>query len=216
MLIYPLSRTLHLRLGFLHWLFALSISFRDTARHGWDIPLSAVLNPSFAKRIFAFKVLSSPTFGFSKAAIIFLYLRVFSPKEGLRWSCYGVLVATLVYWVEIPLTIAWCAPHLHESWNDTVSGICAKIGFTGRMQGAMSVATDLATFIIPLPVIFGLNLSPKRKVGLALVVLPGHCDALVASSVSIYYRVNSYRGINSTWDGPKVTACAEIPSRSKL
>ncbi|TGO61263.1 hypothetical protein BOTNAR_0131g00090 [Botryotinia narcissicola] len=202
-------KSLHLGPDFLYWLFC--FGFKETARHDWDIPISAVLNPSFAKRIFAFNILSSPTFGFSKAAIIFLILRVFSPKAQLRWSCYTVLTVTLIYWVQIPLTIAWCTPHLHGHWDAAVSERCEKLGFTGPMQGVISVVTDVAILLLPLPIIFGLNLNRKRKMGLALVFFIA-IFALVASSISMYYRVKSFQGVDSTWDGPKVTACAVAES----
>ena len=43
----------------------------------------------------------------------------------------------------------------------------------GPIEGAVAIAADLLLFILPLPVVYGLNLPPQKKWGLYLVFFVG-------------------------------------------
>ena len=118
--------------------------------------------------------MTGPTFGLSKAAIIFLYLRVFKPHRWLRHSCYALLFTTLVFWVNIPLSLAFCTPQNGESWNMVTLTRCgAKLALVGAVQGAFSIFQDLLLLVLPLPIIWELHLSTRKKIALSAVFLFG-------------------------------------------
>lgn len=112
-----------------------------------------------------------PAFGVGKMTIMFLYLRVFRPKVWLRISCYVLLLLTLTYWVNVPLSLAWCIPRNGKPWDFEVATRCAKLSNTSIPNGAVSIFIDVVLFILPFPIIWELQLSFSKKISLAMVFL---------------------------------------------
>ena len=50
---------------------------------------------------------------------------------------------------------------------------CSTLASMGPVQGAVGVAADIFILVLPLPIVYELNLEPQRKVGLAAVFLAG-------------------------------------------
>ena len=146
---------------------------RNTARHHYDIPVSFI-DESYVKRAFTTNLITGPTKWFAKAAILALYLRLFGLKLWLRYTSYVMLLITfLFYWASIPMSAALCVPHHAESWNYEVLQRCGKMAVTGPIFGAVGVASDVLLLILPLPIVYGLNMPPRKKLGLYMVFLVG-------------------------------------------
>ncbi|KAL8906166.1 MAG: hypothetical protein Q9207_002199 [Kuettlingeria erythrocarpa] len=178
---------------------------RKTARHIYDIPLSFI-DESYVQRQFAINFIVGPTLWSSKAAILALYLRLFGRKVWLRYTAYAILVLTfLSYWANSPLAGAFCAPHHGDAWDLRVLQKCERLSVMGPIHGVVGLAADLLILVLPLPVIYSLHLPRPKKIGLFMVFLTG-AFAVVASSVSMYYRVKIYTGADPFWDGPNILA----------
>ena len=184
---------------------------RKTSRHSYDIPLS-FLDESFVKRQFAYSLILGPALWCSKAAILVLYIRLFGSKIWLRYTSYGVLVVIfLFYWAQLALSGAFCTPHKGETWDSDVLIRCSDLSVMGVILGAVGVASDLVLLVLPLPVVYGLHLPPKKKLGLLVIFLMSglyvyylyhqalQCLLLhrtvVASSVALFYRVKCYTSV---------------------
>ena len=142
---------------------------RKTSRHDYDIPLSYI-DQSYVKRFLAFNFVLGPALWSSKAAILALYLRLFSPKLWLRHTSYATLLVTfLFYGIQIPLSAAFCTPGKRGSWGFDVIQKCDKIAVMRPIYGVVGLAADVVLFILPIPVIYGLNLPPNKKLGLFFV-----------------------------------------------
>ncbi|KAL8882839.1 MAG: hypothetical protein Q9198_000228 [Flavoplaca austrocitrina] len=76
----------------------------------------------------------------------------------------------------------------------------------GPIQGVVGVAADLFILSLPIPVVHNLKLASGKKLGLLVVFLMG-AFAVIASSVSLYYRFDLYTGTDKFWDGPSINAC---------
>lgn len=57
------------------------------------------------------------------------------------------------------------------------------------IHGAVGLAADIFIFILPLPIIYQLNLSTRRKIGLATVFLTGVLYVLSTSPRAILIHV---------------------------
>ena len=148
-------------------------SVRNKARHTYDVPVS-VFDESYIKRLFAYNVILGPAKWSAKAAILALYLRLFGLKLWLRYTSYVALLVTfLFYWIQIPLSAAFCAPHHTESWNLDILQRCSKTAVMGPILGAVGVTSDVLLLVLPLPIVYGLNMPPKKKMGLYLIFLVG-------------------------------------------
>lgn len=116
-------------------------------------------------------MLLGPAIFFAKAAILLLYLQIFSAHRTMRIACYIVMVAlTLTYWTSCVLEIAFAAPRPGETWTSLLtSGNPGKLIFFGPVQGSLAVIIDISIFILPLPVLWKLNMSLRRRIALCAV-----------------------------------------------
>ncbi|RDL41443.1 uncharacterized protein BP5553_01422 [Venustampulla echinocandica] len=184
--------------------YALIASLVNTARHTWDVPLS-VLTPSYLKKIAAENFIIGPTLWSSKATILALYIQLFESKIWMRWTSIIALVTMfLFYWANTPLAGVFCVPHNGDPWDDRILTSCSKLAMMGPIQGAVGLAADLFILILPLPSMCGLTLPFGKKVGVMVVFLAGFL-AVVASAVSLHYRVSTYTGDDALWNGSLVT-----------
>lgn len=115
-----------------------------------------------------------PTMWASKAAIMALYIRVFGRVRWLRFTCYGLLIFTfLFYWSNILIALTFCLPKKGASWDDaTTFAKCDRQAIAIVIIGIFGVAADIVLFALPFPVILNLQLG-RKKTGLCLVFLIG-------------------------------------------
>lgn len=111
-------------------------------------------------------MLVGPASYFAKSSIFLLYLQFFSVKKSMRIAVYIGLIATfLIYFVTIPLSICYIAPHGGQTWADLLtSEEPAKLLYYGITLGSLAVALDIYIFILPLPTLAALNMSLKMRV----------------------------------------------------
>lgn len=116
-------------------------------------------------------ILVGPTLFFSKSSIFLLYREIFSVKKPMHIAVYVGLVATfLICFPGIPLTIRYMSPASGKSWADLVMDEDpAKVIYWGIVSGSLAVAVDIYIFVLPLPTLATLNMSPKRRVQLIAV-----------------------------------------------
>lgn len=114
-----------------------------------------------------------PTMWASKAAILALYIRLFGRVRWLRFTCYGLLIFTfLFYWSNIAISSTFCIPENGGPWDATVLERCGRSRAAFVSNGVFGVVADIVLFALPFPVIFKLQLG-RKKTGLCIVFLLG-------------------------------------------
>lgn len=115
--------------------------------------------------------------GFAKLSILLQYLRIFGTTRKFRTACYCVIASVIFYilWGAFS-TAFYCFPpsgfwdpeavaegraHCQKQWT-----VKLPIWF---FNAAMNMATDIATAVLPLPVIKNLNLPRKQRLTLMFV-----------------------------------------------
>lgn len=163
----------------------LVISFRDNARHGWDLPLSA-FTVSFAKVVFAEQIFADLSLLFAKASILLLLFRLFAPTRWFRYMIYlGIVWATLISLVTIIVAGALCTPRHGESFGDlTVAERCTLETTWAVVQGASDVVLDFFIIYLPIPMLWKLNMGLQRKIGVMAIFLTGFVYAPLHSQLS--------------------------------
>ena len=111
---------------------------------------------------------------FPKLAILCLYLRLFTEKL-YRFSSYtliGILITTAV--VNCISAGVSCTPFAYN-WDKTIPGgrCFADINSWYLWVSFPNILTDVFMLILPLPVIWKLQMSRKNKVGLTVVFCTG-------------------------------------------
>ena len=71
---------------------------------------------------------------------------------------------------EIFLSIFQCTP-VNATWDPNMKGSCIDILLAACIPGAINVVSDLATVLLPLPLILKLQLERTRKIQLVGIFL---------------------------------------------
>lgn len=109
---------------------------------------------------------------FIKFSILLLYRRLF-PSRQFLWRLYGTGAFVLCYTIAAFLCfVLQCVP-LESLWNPTVTGRCIDIILVFILLGALNAATDAAILVLPLPELWKLNMTPKRKYQIVGIFLTG-------------------------------------------
>ena len=109
-----------------------------------------------------------------KLSILDLYLKIFRNQTAFRISCY-ILMAIVVAFgiVDILLVMLICTP-VSYNWDPTVmNGKCGN-----KIAGYISFHStnfilDIALAILPMPILWGLQMPTKKKIELSFMFALG-------------------------------------------
>ena len=120
-------------------------------------------------------ILLGPSMFFAKSSLLLLYLRIFGPKKSARYTVYFCLAfAFCLYFVNIPVEIYYCAPSAGKGWTlSEIAPKCPKTLYLAIIQGPLNVLIDLFIFVLPIPVVMGLQMSSKKRIAVLAVFFTG-------------------------------------------
>jgi hypothetical protein len=114
-----------------------------------------------------------PAITFPKLSILCLYLRIFAGR-GYRYATYiicGVLILSLI--VIMGVILGMCQP-LAFQWDKAIpGGHCIDEQHFFVWASIPNIVTDVAIILLPLPLIYKLQISKMQKLGLAFSLLAG-------------------------------------------
>ena len=112
---------------------------------------------------------------FAKMSLLLLYIRFFSVKKSTRYAIYfGLAFTFCLTLASIPVAAYGDTPSAGKSW--ALTNLMTKSSKTNAFaiaQGALNVVIDLYIFILPIPVVLGLQMSLRKRIGLLAVFLTG-------------------------------------------
>lgn len=118
-------------------------------------------------------MVNMPAVVFPKLAILVLYLRIFTKRRD-RIACWiigALMVANCVGAMGAGFFI--CIP-LEFLWNKTIhGGHCININAWYRWRSVMNVLTDVAMLVLPVPVIWKIQISKTVKIGIIFTLGTG-------------------------------------------
>ena len=114
-------------------------------------------------------------------AILLFYIRVF-PNRWMRLSVYGLTALTIAWtFATVIVVIFQCAP-VQYFWNRGIAGgHCVDAYDFHVAMGVLSTVVLVTVLILPVPIIWKLQVSSTRRLGLAFVFTIG---ALYVNSVA--------------------------------
>ena len=154
----------------------LVVHSRHYARHIWDIPLDDFNTiTSYVKIILAEIVVGVFGWLFSKLSILLLLFRLFSPNKLTRYLLFvGVGWALTIAVITLVLAGAMCAPRHGESFDNlTLSSRCSHQTTWAVVHSVLILVLDFYILYIPIPRIWRLQLSLKRKIGVLSIFMTG-------------------------------------------
>ncbi|KAI0517203.1 hypothetical protein F5B22DRAFT_605295 [Xylaria bambusicola] len=169
------------------WSFLVTTyAVNDIVVRAVSVPVQNLDLPLLFRLAIVIIILVQGTLWFTKAPILFLYVKLFGIHRWLLYISWATLLVTgLVYVAGLIFTLVSCA-------TDDLTLIayqqCAHDNtLTGVISGFVSVIADAVIFILPIPVIFSLQLETSKKIGLSVTFLSGILG-IAASVVALYYK----------------------------
>ena len=122
-----------------------------------------------------FELVYGPSIFFAKLALFLLYLRIFSCSSRIRGAIYfGIIVNSLFYAAITVLPGIQCVRKPGQSWLETASSSrCSNAGRIAYAQGSFGIVSDLYIFLLPIPVIWGLQMQLRKKVAVYAIFFTG-------------------------------------------
>lgn len=111
----------------------------------------------------------------TKVSILFFYLKVF-PGRTFRYIVYTLIACNICYAVVFDFLLAFqCHPISGAwlSWDGQFDAKCISINLLGWSAAAINIVLDLAVIILPLPELFRLSMSLKKKIQIVMMFAVG-------------------------------------------
>ena len=124
---------------------------------------------------FSQNIIMPIAFIFTRLTFFLLYLRLFGNSKPFRWACYfGIGFYTLSNFLDVPISMAyefpthgrpWAAPDTLKRW--------IRVEPISLYLGGVNIASDLYIIILPMPMIWRLQMSLERKLGVMAIFTSG-------------------------------------------
>ncbi|RPA83338.1 hypothetical protein BJ508DRAFT_71098 [Ascobolus immersus RN42] len=143
--------------------------------HYYDTPLEWYLPQQ--RSMFSVGMLYNPTLMFIKSSILAFYIRL-SPHRHFRWACFFVLFITIAGAIGFSLTAFFACNPIDWQWNPHKYGPenpkskdvkCLDMLYLSVILGSFNSATDVLILLLPLPMIWKVNLPKRQKFAVSLV-----------------------------------------------
>ena len=158
--------------------------------HQWDLLLgritdkiskvrlmarAPILLKLIVKELLVSQVGYLPSIFFAKLAIFLLFLQLFSPNQRTRYLIYCGIAFTGMFYLACALVeIIACTPSKGQSWLEASSSSrCANDRVLGYIISIVNLASDLYLLVLPLPVVWQLQFTQRKKVAVTAVFATG-------------------------------------------
>jgi hypothetical protein len=101
----------------------------------------------------------------TKISILLFYLRIF-PSRKIKLAVYVLIALNLGYLISFVLVSIWqCRPIslAWTRWDGEHAGSCNNINLQGWTSAAFNIVLDVCTLALPLPELYALKMSARKK-----------------------------------------------------
>ncbi len=99
----------------------------------------------------------------AKASILMLFRQIFHVEESMRVVIWiGLALDVLIYLPSVVVATYFQIPHAGEHWMSVPDGRALVPLKWWQAQSILSVVLDVYMFILPLPIIFRMQLPPRK------------------------------------------------------
>ncbi|KAF2638709.1 hypothetical protein P280DRAFT_482043 [Massarina eburnea CBS 473.64] len=167
--------------------------------HTWDVSLYVLMDVIYRSHIMS--LLYGLSLMLVKVAILLSWIRLFVPlkqRNAFFWVSHALIWSNVLFYGIGTITeIFQCTPR-EKIWNPLLieageAGGHCPIDITkhAAASGFINLLSDLIILLLPQRVIWGLNISRKKKIGMSFLFLVG-LFATVAAAIRIYYLFKTY------------------------
>ncbi|KAI1802860.1 hypothetical protein F4811DRAFT_562889 [Daldinia bambusicola] len=142
--------------------------------HQWNIRLGTYLD--IAEVLIIFTICYCLTMTFSKPAILLEWIRIFVPhheRNAFYWTAWALIVINVALYISSCIaTIFNCTPP-NKSWKPWVEGFCSDRRALDVGMGFFNLAMDVFILVLPQRVIWRLQMTKARRIGVTVVFSVG-------------------------------------------
>ncbi|KAK4147317.1 uncharacterized protein C8A04DRAFT_34047 [Dichotomopilus funicola] len=133
---------------------------------------------------------------FTKVSILLLYLRVLTHDyiRKVTWGALGIVVIYNTWAIAMYLTM--CVP-IQKKWLPEIDGYCHPVTVWWALT-YIHIITDFMIFGIPIPVVVGMTIPLRQKLGLLAVFTLGSFVCLISVLRAIWLNELYHPG-DKTW-----------------
>ena len=116
-----------------------------------------------------------PAVFFAKLSLFLLYLRLFEPDWWTKSLIYFGIISILAFYTATTVTFGvLCIPRSGETWAESsFSTRCGKSIVMTYIQGIFNVVSDFYLFVLPIPVVWQLQMPLRKKIGVSAIFMTG-------------------------------------------
>ena len=126
----------------------------------------------FNQTLFAYFFLQSTTVTLIKISLLFLYWRTFAIKQ-FRHALRIIGAIILANYIENVIGFIFQCIPVRKFWTPMLPGRCIDQSLFITLVSVFYMMTDFAIYIMPIPVIWHLQMTKRRKLELSVVFLLG-------------------------------------------
>jgi hypothetical protein len=104
---------------------------------------------------------------------MFFYLSVFKASERFRRLTFGCMTIVALWWIANVFQIFLICRPFKMNWDSTAKGTCGNRPLTYALVGAVNIATDITTLLLPVPTVWSLQMPKRFKVGITAIFCIG-------------------------------------------
>jgi hypothetical protein len=108
----------------------------------------------------------------TKSAIILEWIHIFVPmrtRNAFSWTGHILIAVTVAFYVAFLVTTQfYCSPR-EKIWHTWLPGTCLNRRLIDSSSALFNAVLDFVIFILPQRVIWSLNISTSKKLGVSLI-----------------------------------------------
>ncbi|GAW12887.1 hypothetical protein ANO14919_022580 [Xylariales sp. No.14919] len=130
----------------------------------------------------------------SKAPVLFLFVNLFGIRTSIRVASYTVMIILAIAVLAAAGTTSARCKLNSDGLTPELFQHCSTTAATASVAlGLVSVLADVVILVLPIHVVWQLNLSRHKKVGLVVIFASGIL-AIVSSAVAVNYKWRAEKG----------------------
>ncbi|KAH7333515.1 hypothetical protein BKA65DRAFT_597041 [Rhexocercosporidium sp. MPI-PUGE-AT-0058] len=151
------------------WIILIRIIDLGLGLNLWDTNLDTL--DEFFKSFWVEEIIYINLLAITKVALLLFLLNVF-PVQYLRATCWTLIALTVGIATSFTMvTIFSCSPipYFWTRWQGEAGGKCNNINLQTYISAALNIAQDFAILFLPMPELYKLQVSRKKRIQLFLM-----------------------------------------------
>ena len=138
---------------------------------------------------------------FSKLALLVFYIKLQNREKWYQYSVWFTIFVVVGSQLGILFSIAFACNPIAMSYDITITdGECIDRAGVFKATAAFGVITDVLIFAIPIPMVFKLRISTRKKIGLIAIFFVGSAT-VVTSIVRLWLLIVNLPQQDFSWIG---------------